>query len=168
MVDILGLVAANSSKWLALTAAPGTSNLRLYLHEATLPPLEYGSGFAALPVPDCKSHANHLNVQDEMWRRLRVMDRLILDVFNEDIGDCKYLSSYANCCSYCNLVVRALIPSTTVGRDWDPVLGEMLTVPCPSYFRVENKDMCYALDLEKLVTSSVRYRRRSLTLVFKL
>ncbi|KIP09134.1 hypothetical protein PHLGIDRAFT_87252, partial [Phlebiopsis gigantea 11061_1 CR5-6] len=69
-----------------------------------------------------------------MWRRLRVMDRLILDVFNEDIGD----------------FVSTLIPSTAVGRDWDPVLGEMLTVPCPSYFRVENKDMCYALDLEKV------------------
>lgn len=89
MIDIHGLVTSNPAKWLTLTAAPGTSNLRLYLHEATLPPLQYGSGLATLPVPECKSHVNHLNVRDEMWRRLRLMDRLIPEVFREDIKDCE-------------------------------------------------------------------------------
>ena len=43
------------------------------------------------------------------------------------------------------------MPCTNVGDDWDPVLGETLTVPCPPLFLVKNKAMCYALDLEKSV-----------------
>lgn len=76
-------------KWIACLPLPGTSNLHLYLQEATLPELDVGEKVLAMPQIGHKSHANYLNVREEMWRKLRTMEKLVPDDFDEDVLKCE-------------------------------------------------------------------------------
>ena len=82
-------IAAACQSLFANLPLPPTSNLRLYLRETTLPALDFGGDRPRQPIAGHKSHANYLNVQDEPWRRLKTMENLVPDVFDDDVMSCK-------------------------------------------------------------------------------
>lgn len=86
-------IAAACQSLFANLPLPGTSNLRLYLQESTLPALDFGQELPQLPLVGHKSHANFLNVQDEQWRRLRIMERLLSNAFDDDSTECSKCQS---------------------------------------------------------------------------
>ncbi|KAJ8072475.1 hypothetical protein AAF712_011227 [Marasmius tenuissimus] len=100
----------------------GTDNLRDYLQEAILPEMVLNANAPPMPPPGHKSHANHLQVRPEQWRRLEGMHVLDPDEVNQMVLEWADLD----------------IPRDPLEEDdEDPSSGICLSVPCPKASRFE-------------------------------
>jgi hypothetical protein len=75
---------------LSLFAIPGTANLRKYIKEATLVPVDLGAKEETVRrLGGHRSHKNTLSIRPEHWRRLRGVQRLHDTYLDLLVADCE-------------------------------------------------------------------------------
>ena len=69
-----------------------TDNARLYVQEAKLPTLRYGTPAPEFPARGHKSHKNHLTITYERWRRLQRVYGFKKFAFKSLVDTCAFLT----------------------------------------------------------------------------
>lgn len=82
---------AHIPRWtiiLAGAGTPATSNLRMYIAQAQLPPMVLGRDVPRVPTDGHKTHRNTLSVRVEEWRKLAQMTVIPCSEFDDHASEC--------------------------------------------------------------------------------